>query len=134
MEMDFKFLGDEFEVYFGILYSIVSLPNLVFPFIGWMLNVRFGIALMYVIYAAFIMIGQLVLALGFQYRCIMPMILGRMIFGLGFQMMSICRNQMLIHWFYKGEVGICFGIAQMIVDLTKFSCFYINPLILNSVN
>ena len=133
--MDFKkSLGDDFELYFGILYSVTSLPNLIFPLIGWYFNVRCGIAFMYVIYAALIMIGQLVLTLGCQYRSILPMIIGRMIFGMGFQMIHICKNQMLIAWFYKSELGFAFSIPQMTVDLTKFGCFFICPIILKTVN
>jgi len=131
--MEFKFLGEEFELYFGLLYSVVSLPNLIMPFFGWMLNVRFGLPLMYGIYGSFIMIGQFILSMGCHYRSIVPMIIGRFIFGLGFQLVCTCKNQMLMHWFYKREVALPFSICQMVIDIAKFLSFYISPRILSNV-
>lgn len=112
---------------------MVSLPNLIMPIFGWLLNVRFGFQLMYVFYGSFIMFGQLILSLGCYYRAIIPMIIGRTIYGCGFQMVNTCKNQMIMHWFYKGEVALPFSICQMVIDFMKFSCFYITPRILNTV-
>lgn len=79
------------------------------------------------------MFGQLILSLGCQYRSIVPMIIGRGIYGLGFQMINICKNQLLISWFDKKEVGLAFSLGQMVIDITKLMCFYITPQLLNQV-
>lgn len=134
MEKEFEFLGEDFELYFGILYSVVSLPNLVMPFIGWMLNVRFGLPLMYVLYGSTIMIGQFFIAIGCQYRSIITMIIGRAIFGLGYQLVCNCKNIFILNWFFKSDVAFPFSICQCVIDLTKFMCFYLSPRIAKFVN
>lgn len=133
LETEFKFLGEDFEFYFGILYSVTSLPNIIMPFFGWMLNARLGIPFMYVIYGSFIMIGQFILCLGCQYRSIFVMIIGRTIFGLGYQLLCTCKNQMLMHWFFKNDVSFPFGLCQGVIDFSKFMCFYLSPRIVKTV-
>ena len=59
------------------------------------------------------------------------MIIGRGIYGLGYQMVCICKNIFLTHWFFKSDVSLPFSLCQCTIDITKFICFYFSPKIIN---
>jgi MFS family permease len=111
LKSQFAYLGNNFEYYFGLLYSLYSLPNIILPFIGGLLVMKYGIRKMYMVFGGFIMIGQLVFALGCQHSSIGVMLLGRIIFGFGGECLNICQNAMIVKWFYKSEIALPLGLT-----------------------
>jgi nitrate/nitrite transporter NarK len=104
-------LGNSFEYYFGLLYSLYSLPNIIIPFIGGILVMRFGIRSMYVVFELLIVIGQFIFALGCQSTSMQTMLLGRIIFGLGGESLNICQNAMIVKWFFKSQIALPLGLT-----------------------
>ena len=55
---------------YALLYTVYSWPNVIFPLVGGLLiDGVLGIRLSAVIFSAFIMLGQIVFALGALYNC-----------------------------------------------------------------
>jgi len=69
-------LGEHFEYYFNLLYSLVIFPNIFLPFIGGLLIMKCGLRTMYLIYMIFLIIGQLIFAIGCHYKSIIFMLIG----------------------------------------------------------
>jgi len=134
LKKEFDFLGNHYEIYFGILYSVVALPNFIVPYFGSFLNIKLGLRFMYIINGSFIMIGQFFVSLGVTYKSINTLIIGRFLFGLGYQTTVMCKNQMIIKWFLKSEVSLPMSITLCITDLSKFLCFLISPRVITFVN
>ena len=133
-QKEFFFLGEKYEMYFGLLYSAVALPNLIVPFIGSLLNIKLGLRFMFMINGSFIMIGQFIVFIGISNKSIITMITGRFIYGLGYQNTVICKNQMIIKWFFSHELSIPITITLSLSDLSKFFCFFVSPRVISFVN
>jgi len=111
LKIQFSNLSENFEYYFGLLYSLYSLPNIILPFIGGILVMQYGIRTMYVIFGLFILLGQFVFALGCQNYSMNAMLIGRVIFGLGGECINICQNAMIVKWFFKSEIALPLGLT-----------------------
>lgn len=122
-----------FETFFGLLYSLEAFPNLIIPILGSLLNIKYGLRFMYVIYGSTIFLGQLFVCIGMEYKSFILMLIGRGIYGLGYQTVVICKNQILINWFFKTEVALPISISLCITDFSKFMSFYISPRVVEYV-
>lgn len=69
-------LGDKFEYYYNMLYSLVILPNIILPFLGGILLMKCGLRLMFAILIVIIMTGQFIFALGCSKKNIILMLIG----------------------------------------------------------
>ena len=94
-----------------MLYSVYSLPNIVLPFVGGILVMKFGIRSMYMVFSTFILIGHFIVTLGSQYNSIYTMLAGRVIFGLGGECLNICQNAMIVKWFFKSQLALPLGLT-----------------------
>ncbi|XP_067006714.2 lysosomal dipeptide transporter MFSD1 [Anabrus simplex] len=104
---DMKLTTSEF-VY---LYSWYSWPNVILCFVGGFLIDRvFGIRLGTVIYATFVLIGQLVFALGGVLDAFWLMVFGRFIFGIGGESLAVAQNNYAVLWFKGKELNMVFGL------------------------
>jgi len=87
------------------------MPNIILPFIGGLLILKFGNRTMYIVLGALIMLGQLIFAIGCSYTSMNIMLLGRIIFGLGGETLNICQNSMIVKWFYKSNIALPLGLT-----------------------
>jgi MFS family permease len=114
-QMQAFFAGDiakaKFEVYFGLMYSLYSIPNTVLPFIGGVLVDRCGVRLMLVIFYSLIMIGQVLMSTGCSMHSLELMLLGRIVFGLGGECIWIGQTAIIVLWFKDKELAFALGIA-----------------------
>lgn len=96
---------------FVYLYSWYSWPNVVLCFVGGFLIDRvFGIRLGTVIYATFVLIGQLIFALGGVMDAFWLMVVGRFVFGIGGESLAVAQNSYAVLWFKGKELNMVFGL------------------------
>lgn len=118
MKSQFYFkLNDSFEYYFGLLYSVYSMPNIILPFIGGYMVMKLGVRSTYLLFSALVMFGQLVCAIGCQYTSINIMLLGRMVFGLGGECLNICQNAIIVKWFSSSQLALPMGLT---ISVSRF--------------
>lgn len=122
---------DNFEYYFGLLYSLYSFPNIVLPFFGGILITYLGNRTMYFIVGCFLVIGQLLFAIGCSQVNMPLMLIGRVIFGIGGETINITQNLMLIKWFKKDELSFPFAITITVSRLGSVLNDVASPQIAN---
>lgn len=66
-----------FDYYYNLLYSLYSIPNIVLPIFGGLLVDRAGLYVSLNLFAALILLGQLIFAIGCSYGSIHVMLVGR---------------------------------------------------------
>lgn len=99
------------EVQFTALYSVYSWPNVVLNIVGGFLMDRvFGIRLGTNIYMALALVGQLVFATAVYINQFWLMLVGRFIFGIGAESLTVGQNNYAVLWFKGKELNMVFGL------------------------
>ena len=106
-----------FEYYYSMLYSLYSFPNLILPFLGGILIDVFGCRIMYIIFAITLVIGQFIFACGSQINSISVMLMGRAIFGIEGESVTICQAAISVKWFFKNSISLPMGLTLTISRL-----------------
>lgn len=87
------------EAKFNLLYSVYSFPNIIIPLIGGTLIDRIGGRVVFIITCMFCVAGQFVFAMGGLHNIFWVMILGRVIFGFGGEVLQGCQSTIISNWF-----------------------------------
>lgn len=120
---------NNFEYYFSLLYSVYNIPNIILPLIGGILMIKFGMNILFVLIGLFLIIGQFLFALGCSYKTIHLMLVGRVFFGFGGEIINLIQNCMMMKWFKKSELSFPFGIAITVSRLGSVLNAIISPRI-----
>ena len=96
---------------FMSLYAWYSWPNVVLCFFGGFLIDRvFGIRIGTLVFSMFVMVGQVVFAMGAYFNSFTTMIAGRFIFGIGGESLAVAQNTYAVGWFKGNELNMVFGL------------------------
>lgn len=95
---------------FSNLYAWYCWPNVVLPIVGGflmdrVLGIRFGT----MVFALFIVIGQVIFALGGFVDQLWVMEIGRFVFGIGGESLAVAQNTYAVSWFKGKELNMVFG-------------------------
>eukprot|EP00900_Chrysochromulina_parva_P027597 jgi/Chrpa1/9471/Chrysochromulina_OHIO_Genome00018056-RA len=99
----------KFEVYYDLLYSVYSIPNIVLPLFGGLLVDKAGLYISLNLFSALILVGQAVFATGCSLGSLPLMLVGRFLFGLGGESISVAQSALIERWFVAGELGFALG-------------------------
>ncbi|XP_015784976.1 major facilitator superfamily domain-containing protein 1 isoform X1 [Tetranychus urticae] len=100
------------------LYSLYSWPNVILGlFGGYLLDKVIGLRIGTIIFSLFVCFGQLVFALGAFLNTFWVMQLGRFIFGLGGENLSVAVNAYAVSWYKGSELNMAFGLMMSISRL-----------------
>eukprot|EP00093_Oithona_nana_P014307 14307.XXX_1090838_1092743_1 [CDS] Oithona nana genome sequencing. len=95
---------------FSQLYAWYSWPNVILPIVGgYLMDSVFGIRLGTVIFASFIILGQIVFSLGGLTNSFGLMQIGRFVFGIGGESLAVAQNTYAVSWFKGKELNMVFG-------------------------
>lgn len=95
---------------FTSLYALYSWPNVIMCFFGGLLIDKvLGIRLGAIVFLALLIIGQLLFAAGAFMGHFWIMQLGRFIYGLGGESLSVAQNTYVVAWFKGLELNTVFG-------------------------
>lgn len=103
------------------------MPNIILPFIGGLLVMNYGIRKTYFLFGFFILIGQMIFALGCQATNMNLMLIGRVLFGFGGECINICQNAMIVKWFYKSQIALPLGLTISVSRLGSVLNDVISP-------
>jgi len=103
------------------------------PFFGGILITKFGIRKMNIIFAFFILIGQLIFSIGCQYNSMITMLIGRFVFGMGGECIYVTQNAIVIKWFYKSEIALPLGIFLSVSSFGGVLNDIISPMMVSHV-
>ncbi|XP_023333048.1 major facilitator superfamily domain-containing protein 1 isoform X2 [Eurytemora carolleeae] len=100
---------------FANLYAWYSWPNVVLPIIGGFLMDRvFGIRLGTMLFAFIIIFGQIIFSMGGFLDRLWVMEVGRFVFGIGGESLSVAQNTYAVSWFKGKELNMVFGFQLSI--------------------
>mmetsp|Transcript_82867 Transcript_82867/g.115115 ORF Transcript_82867/g.115115 Transcript_82867/m.115115 type:complete len:316 (-) Transcript_82867:10-957(-) len=124
------------EFQYSLLYSVYSLPNTVLPFFGGVLVDRIlGVKFGGLLFSGLCFCGQVVWALGgffpdaFGYWVA---VLGRFIFGLGGESLSVTQSAYIAKWFdnvNNPKMALAFGITLAFSRIGSAINFIITPIV-----
>jgi MFS family permease len=84
--------GASFDFIFGLFYSAYSLPNVILPFLAGQLIDRLGVGRVLPGLSVCVCVGQALFLLGVKWRLIWLMLLGRTVFGIGGESVSVAQR------------------------------------------
>lgn len=112
------------------LYAWYSWPNVILCFFGGFLIDRvFGIRLGTIIFSIFVLLGQLVFALGATVNKFWLMEAGRFIFGIGGESLCVAQNTYAVSWFKGKELNMVFGLQLSFARVGSSVNFVLTPVI-----
>ncbi|GMI15107.1 hypothetical protein TrLO_g4155 [Triparma laevis f. longispina] len=120
---------DNFETYYSLLYTVYSIPNIILPFFGGFFVDKLGAPICLIIFSTLILAGQIVFAFGASIESWGVMLLGRVIFGLGGENLTVAQSAVLAQWFVGKELAFAFGINLSISRLGSVINNYVSPAV-----
>ena len=100
-----------FDFYFDGLYSVYSLPNIVLPLAGGVIVDRWGVVRSLHLFTLLILLGQVVFAAACSAGSLQGMLLGRALFGLGGENLSVAQSAFVTEWFQTKELALALGVT-----------------------
>jgi MFS family permease len=125
-------LMNEFKVSnskYSLMYTMYSLPNLVFPLFGGCLMDKFGSDVMLIVSSILAAIGPVITWYGACDQSFYTMVFGRFIFGPGSEMLLVMQYVNLSKWFSDSEYSKAVGFCQAFGTIISLSNGFITPQI-----
>lgn len=119
---------------FGSLYAAYAWPNVVLPVIGgFLIDKLLGVRVGTIVFALFVLAGQLVFSFGGFVESLWVMVLGRFIFGLGGECLNMAINTYTVNWFQGEQLNLVFGLQLSIARLGSTLNFLVMGPLYNNV-
>lgn len=122
------------SVEYNLLYSVYSLPNLVFPIIGGLIMDKFGARPLVFLSTIFVTAGQAIFAFGVSVGSFPLALLGRGVFGCGGENLDLGQSFIDIAWFEGRELSMAFGLGSAISMLAIVFNDNSEPVIADETN
>jgi len=91
-------------------------------------NHRFGATL----FCSLVLVGQVVFSLGVQFKLYWVCILGRFVFGLGGESLTVAQNTFTARWFAGKNIAVFFGVVVSVSRIGSSINFAVTPLLAQS--
>jgi len=114
---------------FNLLYSVYSTPNIILPLLGGLLADYIGVRFAVNLFGFLVFIGQGVFTLGAYYENFELMVLGRFVFGLGGESLTVTQLPLIAKWFNGEELAFAYGFAKSAVRFGKAANSFFTPKI-----
>lgn len=123
------FMGytNEYENDFSLLYTLYAIPNIILPFFGGYFVDKLGVRMCLMIFAGLVALGQVIFCLGLSVRSWPIMFIGRFVFGLGGESLTVANSALLADWFKGKELAFAFGVNLSIARLGSVINNIISP-------
>ena len=98
----------------GLLQAIYSIPNIFLVLVGGVIVDRVGVRKAILLFGSICLVGASITAL---YGALVPMAIGRLVFGMGAESLIVAVTTALAKWFRGKELSFAFGINLTIARL-----------------
>jgi MFS family permease len=98
----------------GLLQAIYSIPNIFLVLVGGVIVDRIGVRKAILLFGSICLLGASITAL---YGALVPMAIGRLVFGMGAESLIVAVTTALAKWFRGKELSFAFGINLTIARL-----------------
>eukprot|EP00939_MAST-03C_sp_MAST-3C-sp1_P004436 g4436.t1 len=118
---------DDFELFFNMLYTVYSLPNIFLPLVaGYFVDIV-GAAKISIALSIVIMIGQILLTVGLMLESTTWMLIGRTFFGFGGEGLCVAQSAIIAHWFEGKELAFAMGLQLSVARGGSVLAFTTTP-------
>jgi len=112
---------------FNAIYSFYSFPNTVLPFFGGLIIDYLGIKTAYLVFALFVILGQVVGTFGVYQLNMTIILVGRVIFAIGGDSIIVAKSAMIAKWFMGKELSFALGTGLCIGRLGSSLNSFVSP-------
>jgi MFS family permease len=117
----------------SLLYSIYSWPNCILAFLGgFLLDKVTGVRKGAMLFCGLVALGQLIFALGCQWKLFWLTVVGRFVFGLGGENLTVAQNTYTVRWFDGKQLALAFGLVVAFSRIGTSINFVVSPKLANS--
>jgi len=111
-----------------VLYSVYSYPNTVLCFFGGFIIDRItGLRLGALLFCSLIVAGELMFAVGIQVKQYYLCLVGRFVFGLGGESLTVAQNNFTARWFNGPQLALAFGLVLSFARIGSSINFALTP-------
>ena len=101
---------NEWNYHLNLFYALYSFPNIFLPFISGILMDKFGIHIFLFGLSIAVVFGQFLFSIGVSLKTYWIMHLGRFIFGVGGESLSVAQARITTRWFEGKELALALGL------------------------
>jgi nitrate/nitrite transporter NarK len=112
-----------------MLYTIIALPNIFFPFFVGIIIDFLGIRIALIALTLGVVLFQTVVAIGVEARSYHTMLAGRMLFGICAESLGVVQACFVSYWFLGKELAFAIGLATTLPELGNALNSYVTPLV-----
>jgi len=105
------------DIKFNALYSVYSFPNIILPFFGGYIIDRIGVRIGLISLSALLIIGQGIVTYGVSAKNFPLMVIGRAIFGLGGETLTVAQSAITAKYFIGKEIAFAMGMTISVARL-----------------
>ncbi|KAJ3218309.1 hypothetical protein HDU67_006081 [Dinochytrium kinnereticum] len=108
-----EYLGHDYDLWqyeLNMLYAVYSFPNMFLPFIGGQLVDRLDPKKVLLAFSLCVCVGQTLFAIGVSGKSFGTMVVGRVLFGIGGESISVVQSSITTSWFKKKELAFALGL------------------------
>ncbi|GAM28642.1 hypothetical protein SAMD00019534_118180 [Acytostelium subglobosum LB1] len=101
------------KIQFALLYSVYNFPNTVIVFFGgFFIDTIFGLKLGSLLFCTLVLAGQVIFSFSASYKLFWMALLGRTIFGLGGESLSVAQSTFCATWFNgRSDLNFAFSVT-----------------------
>lgn len=112
------------------LYSVYSYPNMILCFFGGYIIDRItGVRLGSILFCGFILLGEVMFCLGIQFKLYYLALVGRFVFGLGGESLTVAQNTYTARWFDGKQLALAFGLVLSFSRIGSSVNFAVTPFL-----
>lgn len=89
-----------------MLYSLYAFPNIIIPLIGGVIIDKYGARIALMLSAMFCVLGQIIWGFGGYENTFFVMLMGRVVFGIGGEVLHASQNTLISNWFKASELSV----------------------------
>lgn len=111
------------------MYTVYSLPNVAIPLAGGWLTDRFGVRPLLGLFSTLVLAGQLLVTAGLLRREMALVLVGRTVFGLGGESLSVVQNVLTCSWFRGSQLSLALGLLLVTGKLGSITNSFLSPVV-----
>ncbi|EFA77832.1 major facilitator superfamily domain-containing protein 1 [Heterostelium album PN500] len=121
------------EIKYSLLYAVYNFPNMVIVFFGgFLIDTVFGLKLGSIIFCCLVMTGQILFSISANSKTFWLALLGRTIFGLGGESLSVAQSTFCAAWFNgRNDLNLAFAITLGFSRIGSAVNFQVTPTLDN---
>ncbi|GAQ86326.1 major facilitator superfamily protein [Klebsormidium nitens] len=120
------------DTQYNLLYSVYSFPNIVLPLFGGLLVDRCGTKASLILFVSTIVLGQGIFAAGVALRRYDIALVGRTVFGMGGESLTVVQTTIQAVWFQGKEMAFAMGLGLTVARLGSVINDWVMPAIYQS--